>query len=100
MGAGFGQGPGGCSLVGPGVGGPTVGFRLGHRGPGTWGPRPKGRRLASRDQCPLAEAYAPRLAELARDFGKRDVAFFDVANQRDVPVAISQFAEAWSAIPV
>jgi peroxiredoxin len=45
-------------------------------------------------ECPLAEAYAPRLAELARDFGKRGVAFFGVdANQQDGPVAIGRFAE-------
>jgi peroxiredoxin len=45
-------------------------------------------------ECPLADAYAPRLAELARDFGKRGVAFFGVdANQQDGPVAIGRFAE-------
>ncbi len=45
-------------------------------------------------ECPLAEAYAPRLAELARDFGKRGVAFFGVdANQQDGPVAIGRFAD-------
>ena len=45
-------------------------------------------------ECPLAEAYAPRLAELARDFEKRGVGFFGVdANQQDGPVAIGRFAE-------
>ena len=45
-------------------------------------------------ECPLAEAYAPRLAGLARDFDKRGVAFFGVdANQQDGPVAIGRFAE-------
>jgi peroxiredoxin/mono/diheme cytochrome c family protein len=45
-------------------------------------------------ECPLAEAYAPRLAELAREFDKRGVAFFGIdANQQDGPVAIGRFAE-------
>src|SRR3954471_18458228 len=45
-------------------------------------------------ECPLAEAYAPRLAELARDFEKRGVGFFGVdANPQDGPVAIGRFAE-------
>ncbi len=45
-------------------------------------------------ECPLAEAYAPRLAELARDYEKRGVAFFGVdANQQDGPVAIGRFAD-------
>lgn len=45
-------------------------------------------------ECPLAEAYAPRLAEIAREFGKRGVAFFGVdANEQDGPVAIGRFAE-------
>jgi peroxiredoxin len=46
-------------------------------------------------ECPLAEAYAPRLAELARGFEKRGVRFFGVdANQQDGPVAIGRFADA------
>ncbi len=46
-------------------------------------------------ECPLAEAYAPRLAELARRFEKRGVAFFGVdANQQDGPVAIGRYADA------
>ena len=45
-------------------------------------------------ECPLAEAYAPRLAEVARDFEKRGVGLFGVdANQQDGPVAIGRFAE-------
>src|SRR6185437_15463773 len=45
-------------------------------------------------ECPLAEAYAPRLAEVARDLEKRGVGFFGVdANQQDGPVAIGRFAE-------
>src|SRR4051812_44495318 len=45
-------------------------------------------------ECPLAEAYAPRLAEVARDFEERGVGFFGVdANEQDGPVAIGRFAE-------
>jgi peroxiredoxin len=45
-------------------------------------------------ECPLSEAYAPRLAELARAFEGRGVAFFGVdANQQDGPVAIGRFAD-------
>src|SRR4051812_26619143 len=45
-------------------------------------------------ECPLAEAYAPRLAEVARDFEKRGIGFFGVdANQQDGPVAIGRFAD-------
>ena len=47
-----------------------------------------------RAECPLAEAYAPKLAEVARDFEGRGVGFFGVdANQQDGPVAIGRFAE-------
>ena len=43
--------------------------------------------------CPLAQAYAPRLAEMARSYGDRGVAFFGVdANELDGPVAIGRFA--------
>jgi peroxiredoxin len=46
-------------------------------------------------ECPLAQAYAPRLAELARTYGKRGVAFFGVdSNEQDGPVAIGRFATA------
>jgi peroxiredoxin len=45
-------------------------------------------------ECPLAEIYAPRLAEVARNFEKRGVGFFGVdSNQQDGPVAIGRFAE-------
>ncbi|WP_165074688.1 redoxin domain-containing protein [Paludisphaera rhizosphaerae] len=45
-------------------------------------------------ECPLADTYAPILAEAARDFEKRGVGFFGVdANQQDGPVAIGRFAE-------
>ncbi len=45
-------------------------------------------------ECPLAEAYAPRLAEVAREFAKRGVGFFGVdANPQDGPVAIGRFAD-------
>ena len=45
-------------------------------------------------ECPLAEAYAPRLAEIARDFEKRGVGVFGIdSNPQDGPVAIGRFAE-------
>lgn len=44
-------------------------------------------------ECPLAEVYAPRLAELARAFDKRGVGFFGIdANRQDGPTAIGRFA--------
>jgi peroxiredoxin len=44
-------------------------------------------------ECPLASLYAPRLAELARAYEKKGVAFFGVdANQQDAPSALSRFA--------
>ncbi len=88
------------SLVGPGEPAkPTVGFRLqDHRG--AWHTLDEARDrevvvLAFLGvECPLAEAYAPKLAEVARDFEKRGVGFFGVnANQQDGPVAIGRFAE-------
>ena len=46
-------------------------------------------------ECPLAQAYAPRLAELARSYEGRGVSFFGVdANDQDGPVAIGRFASA------
>jgi peroxiredoxin/mono/diheme cytochrome c family protein len=88
------------SLVGPGEPAePTVGFRLqDHRGAWHTLDEARDRKVVVLaflgTECPLAEAYAPRLAELARDFGKRGVAFFGVdANQQDGPVAIGRFAE-------
>ena len=45
--------------------------------------------------CPLAQAYAPKLAELAKAYGPRGVAFFGVdSNELDGPVAIGKFASA------
>jgi len=45
-------------------------------------------------ECPLAEAYAPRLAEVARTFENRGVGFFGIdANRQDGPVAIGRFVE-------
>ncbi len=45
-------------------------------------------------ECPLAAAYAPKLAALARDYQQRGVAFFGVdANQQDGPVAIGRYAD-------
>ena len=44
-------------------------------------------------ECPLASLYAPRLAELARAYEKKGVAFFGVdANQQDAPSALARFA--------
>ena len=45
--------------------------------------------------CPLANQYAPRLAELARAFEAKGVAFFGIdANQQDGPTAMGRFANA------
>ena len=88
------------SLAGPGEPAmPTVDFRLqDHRGAWHTLDEARDRKVVVLaflgTECPLAEAYAPRLAELAGDFGKRGVAFFGVdANQQDGPVAIGRFAE-------
>jgi peroxiredoxin len=44
-------------------------------------------------ECPLASLYAPKLAELARAYEKKGVAFFGVdSNQQDAPSALSRFA--------
>ena len=44
-------------------------------------------------ECPLASLYAPRLADLARAYDKKGVAFFGVnSNQQDAPSALSRFA--------
>jgi peroxiredoxin/mono/diheme cytochrome c family protein len=78
---------------------PTVGFRLqDHRGAWHTLDEARDRKVVVLAflgaECPLAEAYAPRLAEVARDFEKRGVGFFGVdANQQDGPVAIGRFAE-------
>lgn len=45
-------------------------------------------------ECPLAASYAPKLAEISRDFEEKGVGFFGVdANSQDGPVAIGRFAE-------
>jgi peroxiredoxin len=45
-------------------------------------------------ECPMASLYAPRLAELAGEYGKKGVAFFAVdANEQDAPSALARFAE-------
>jgi peroxiredoxin len=87
-------------LVGPGEPAQsTVGFRLqDHRGAWHTLDEARDRKVVVLaflgTECPLAEAYAPRLAEVARDFEKRGVGFFGVdANQQDGPVAIGRFAE-------
>jgi peroxiredoxin len=46
-------------------------------------------------ECPLADQYAPRLAELARAYGPKGVAFFGIdANRQDAPSALARFAQA------
>jgi peroxiredoxin len=45
-----------------------------------------------RTDCPLVGLYAPRLAELARDYQKRGVAFFGVDSSEDAPSALARFA--------
>ena len=45
-------------------------------------------------ECPLASLYAPRLAELARVYDKKGVAFFGIdSNQQDAPSSMSRFAQ-------
>ena len=45
-------------------------------------------------ECPLANIYAPRLAELARGYEKKGVAFFGVdSNEQDAPSRLAQFAK-------
>src|SRR6185437_11961688 len=78
---------------------PTLGFRLqDHRGAWHTLDEARDRQVVVLAflgaECPLAEAYAPRLAEVARDFERRGVGFFGVdANEQDGPVAIGRFAE-------
>ena len=44
-------------------------------------------------ECPLASLHAPRLAELARAYEKKGVAFFGVdSNQQDAPSSLARFA--------
>jgi peroxiredoxin len=46
-------------------------------------------------ECPLANQYAPRLAELAKTFEPKGVAFFAIdANQQDSATAMGRFANA------
>ncbi len=46
-----------------------------------------------RADCPLAGLYAPKLAELAREYDKKGVVFFGVdANRLDAPSALARFA--------
>jgi peroxiredoxin len=46
-------------------------------------------------ECPLAAQYAPRLAELARSFGPKGVAFYAIdANRQDGAMAMGRFANA------
>jgi peroxiredoxin len=77
-----------------------VAFRLqDHRGAWHSLDEAKGRKLAVIAflgvDCPLSGAYAPRLAELARTFEGRGVAFFGVdANPQDGSTAIGRFAES------
>src|SRR3954451_13340319 len=86
--------------VGPGEPAkPTIDFRLqDHRGAWHALDEARDRKVVGlaflRTECPPAEAYAPRLAEIAGDHDKRGVAFFGVdANQQDGPVAIGRFAD-------
>src|SRR5580704_2447131 len=45
-------------------------------------------------ECPLAKVYAPRLAELARSYEKKGVAFFGVdSNEQDAPSRLARFAK-------
>jgi peroxiredoxin len=47
-----------------------------------------------RTDCPLAGLYAPKLAELARAYEKKGVAFFGVdPNRLDAPSALARFAK-------
>jgi peroxiredoxin len=47
-----------------------------------------------RTDCPLAGLYAPKLADLAREYEKKGVAFFGVdANRLDAPSALARFAK-------
>src|SRR5262249_8942920 len=88
------------SLVGPGEPArPTVDFRLqDHRGAWHALDEARDRKVVVLAflgvECPLAEAYAPRLAEIARAFEGRGVGFFGGdANPQDGPGAVGRFAE-------
>ncbi|HEV7224285.1 MAG TPA: redoxin domain-containing protein, partial [Pirellulales bacterium] len=46
-------------------------------------------------ECPLAKLYAPRLAELAKEYGPRGAAFVGIdANQQDSLAEIARYADA------
>jgi peroxiredoxin len=45
-------------------------------------------------ECPLSNVYAPRVAELARGYEKKGVAFFGVdSNAQDAPSALARFTK-------
>src|SRR6185437_16735941 len=46
-------------------------------------------------ECPLAKLYAPRLVELAKEYGPRGAAFVGIdANQQDSLAEIARYADA------
>jgi len=46
-------------------------------------------------ECPLAKLYGPRLAQLAKEFDSKGVAFVGIdANEQDTPSAIGTYAKA------
>ena len=48
-------------------------------------------------ECPLATLYAPRLAELAREYAERGVVVLGVdANSHDTPTKLSAFAKTYT----
>src|SRR5262249_47524406 len=53
-------------------------------------------------ECPIAKLYAPRLAELAKEFGPKSVAFIGIdANQQDSISAIGQYAKTYGlSLPI
>ena len=81
---------------------PTVGLRLqDHRGAWHTLDEARDRKVVVLaflgTECPLAEAYAPRLAELARDFGKQGVAFFGVDANTGKTLWLSEGRQAGNA---
>jgi mono/diheme cytochrome c family protein/peroxiredoxin len=47
-------------------------------------------------ECPLAQAYGPRLARLRADFASRGVALFGVyANADETPEGVAEYAKKW-----
>src|SRR5438132_3412037 len=53
-------------------------------------------------ECPVAKLYAPRLAELAKEYGPKGVAFIGInANQQDSISAIGQYAKTYGlSLPI